>query len=140
MVAPIPKISGVTGEIGSPEQALWRAVLYVAVRDALGFVYGVAGDKYVAEKRRHVKRAVTFFNEDVTGLGLICDAASMDFERVRNAMSQVILSRWGYDPKSAVDAEPAEQLTRGYLARTFTKRPDCHPLIRAVVGYPDVLY
>ena len=130
----LPRISGQTRELKSPEQKLWRQVLFVAIRDALGFVYGAtSGNDPPGLKRRLAIAAVNFFRGDKESLGLVCGAADLEPTRVESVVSQAIENRWGADPHSAIEAEPPEHLTRRHLANVVTKGANCHPLIKAII-------
>ena len=100
----LPKISGQTAELHSPELRLWRAVLFTAIHDALGIVYGVTNDrgknKY-ARRRLCIDRAVTWFTNggyNAKEFPLVCALAGLEPERVRASVMQAFRFKWGDDP------------------------------------------
>ena len=114
----LPRLSGVTGEIKTPETNLWRGVLLVAVQDALGVVYGVSDDrkKRQSEKKQCAAQAVDFFINHPLEFAGICVAAEVTVSRARDSILDAIRVRWGDDPLESIKACPPEQLSKKGLA------------------------
>ena len=100
----IPRISGVHRELTTPETNLWRAVLLVAVQDAMGIVYGISEDKKKTRmgKKQAIEDAVNFFAHYPQHLEAICMAADVTASKARASILEAVKVRWGDDPETAI--------------------------------------
>ena len=101
----IPRLSGASQELKSPETNLWRAVLLTKVRDAMGMVYGVSGDKLkdrASSRRLAAEHAVSFFLHQQKDFEELCLVAGVTPSAARKAILEAIKVRWGDDPVTAI--------------------------------------
>lgn len=118
----------------SPEQRLWRAVLFTALHDAVGVITGVSENKTKKDNGKSicVVAAILWF-ERGREVPLVCDLAGLEHTAVRAAAQQAVGYRWGPEPAEAARRTNSLEMTRKSLASMKAKLGHAPSVVEAIL-------